>query len=541
MKHSDVRHIFFLVMMVACLKTDISFTQALHSMDLAVPHDRTIQWKKQSGFADAVLASWAARPFSDDNINGKGNATRILLAKLMLNRDIDLVNATIHKLTVWGVSGTSWAMNKNGDYDFTITPLTTLLYLFGDQPKLLYPATQAYLLETLLSEEGNHFRTKAPNSMGMVPETENHILMTEGSRYLKNRWLMLHGSNHKLYDNLANGMEALLLDFLEQMKKNGLYEFNSIPYIGYTIAALLNLEAFASDSVKAAARNVLDYMNWTYALGSYRLNHYPPMRRRYEKSVITELSSGYQSAFMKSWLSFSPVQDFNQHLEGGGEVHALMGVCLPYRPADKVVELLFDKGEGYFVKLAHGKNACPEIYTAGKKFLLSAGGANRGEWSQIVARPISLFLADEAKDLAEIFHLAGPGTDFKKWNNTGVYKNFACAAGPVIIPAAYQPVAGNQEWSIYSVGNGLLVAVYSSDNLGLLAVFEQKDARKLLARIVSANPQSKQLYQQFLFPDGDKIVYEVTSPKDKWVIKSINDKETERDFDNWPLMGKNEK
>ena len=181
------------------------------------------------------------------------------------------------------------------------------------------------------------------------------------------------------------------IPFLAGMITNGLYEFNSLPYIGYTITALLNLEAFASDKLKKEARNVLDYMNWTYALGSYQLKHYPPMRRRYEKAGITDITTDYQSIFMKSWLSFSPVTEFDKNI-GGGEVHALMGAIMPYRPADKVVETIFDKGNGYFVKLGHGPQSCPEIFSAGKKFLLSAGGVNRGKFSIIVARPITLFL-----------------------------------------------------------------------------------------------------------------------------------------------------
>jgi len=75
-------------------------------------------------------------------------------------------------------------------------------------------------------------------------------------------------------------------------------------------------------------------------------------------------------------------------------------------------ELLFEKGNGYFVKMGYGKDACPEIYAAGKNYLLSAGGVNRGKKSQIVARPITLFENDGVKNLEETFHLSGPGKDF---------------------------------------------------------------------------------------------------------------------------------
>ena len=315
-----------------------------------------------------------------------------------------------------------------------------------------------------------------------------------------------------------------------------MYEFNSIPYIGYTMAALLNLEAYGSEKIRTASRDVLDYMNWTYALGSYQLKHYPPMRRRYEKASITSLTTDYQSAFIKSWLSFSAIKQFDQNLQNGGEVHALMGACMPYRPADKVVQMLFDKGDGYFVKLGHGKNSCAEIFTTGKNYLLSAGGANQGELSVVIARPTCLFLNDTVSDLSGIFHLAGPGTDFKKWNNTGVYKNFACAAGPVFVPASYKPVAQKGNWSLFTVKDDISIITFSTDSFGLMIVFENNRIKNLLDVVITANPDETQLNTSFHFPDGKNITYDVNAPKSKWVIKSFNAVNVERDFEIWPLI-----
>jgi hypothetical protein len=322
------------------------------------------------------------------------------------------------------------------------------------------------------------------------------------------------------------------------MRTNGLYEFNSLPYIGYTITALLNLEAFGSEKLRVKARDVLDYINWTYALGSYQLKHYPPMRRRYEKAAIKEITTDYQSIFMKSWLSFLPVLDYDKDISGG-EVHALMGAIMPYRPADKVVETIFDKGNGYFVKLGHGPNSSPEIYSAGDKFLISAGGVNRGERSIIVARPITLFLNDKAKNLSQTFHLAGPGTDFKEWNNTGVNENFACAAGQVDIPDGFKPVAQNETWNIFQSKDSLMIAVHSKPDLGIMVIFGYQNPQVLVKKLMDANQNSELLKSQFQFPSGSKIDFDVNAPKNKWVIKSVDGKPLDRDFDNWPLINGN--
>ena len=507
----------------------------LQSGNVEIPYERSIAWEKQSRFADSIYTIWAKKPIPNPRTDGKTAAPRIFLGKLLTKCDLSEVNSAILKLLPWGISGSTWALNKNGDYDFSLVVYTTILWFWGDSPEILFPDTKNHLLNVLLTEEGNKFRSTIPRSLGLIKETENHVLMTEGSRYLKNRWIMLHGNKEAIYNNESNGMEGKMLDLLEEMKRSGLYEFNSNPYIGYTITALLNLEAFASERVKLAARNVLDCLNWCYALGSYQLKHYPPMRRRYEKAHLQELTTDYHSVFMESWLSYSPDARYRTNISHG-EGHALIGSCMPYRPADKVVEMIFNKENGYFVKLGHGPASCPEIYSAGKHFLLSAGGVNQGKRSLIIVRPITLFLNDSVDNLSGAFHLAGPGTDFMKWNNTGVSKNFACAAGPVMVPLNLKPISKNSNWSLYSVKDSICVAVYSTGNLGLMAIFEGRGDTGLLDAIVNKNPDPKKLNNQFQFPEGRKITYDVNAPKNRWVIISEEGQLLDRIFKKWPLI-----
>ena len=523
------------VILLTYLTISLFSLQSNSQTMVQIPHQRTIAWKKNADLANQVYQSFASKKINFDKLSERGNTPRILLAKLLLKQDIETVNNAIQQMRVRGVTGSHWALNPKGDYDFTLMPLTTILFLFDNQPDLLYPKTKEHLVNTLLTEEGSKYRRATPRTLGLVADTENHILMTEGSRYLKNRWKRLHGNLSPTYYNVANGMEVKILAYLNRMKTNGLYEYNSIPYIGYTIAALLNLEAFASEKVSAEARNVLDYMNWTYALGTYKLRHYPPMRRRYEKAQIQELTTDYQSIFVKSWLSYAPIEPFNTDISNA-EVHALVGSCMPYRPADKIVEIIFNKGDGYFVKLGHGKKSCPEIFTASEHFLLSAGGANQGKNSLVIARPTTLFLNDKADKLPETFHLTGKGNDFMKWNNTGVYKNFACASGKVFVPKAFKPILERNNWAIYEGKNNIKIVVYSTEDLGLMLIFEDMKAEDLLANLEKFNPSDEQLKTQFQFLGGQIITYDVNAPLNKWVIKSIDGKSVERDFSKWALI-----
>ena len=504
--------------------------------NIPVPHARTLPWNPDSAFAAEVRREWAAKPLRDWAARGKDDVPRVALARLLTRDRLPEVNAYLLTLRPRGVAGTKWALNPAGDYDFSVTVFTTVLWLFGDDTTALYPATRDHLVSILLTEDGGAFRTSAPRTFGLVKETENHILMTESSRYLKNRWLRAHGNTAPRHDNLANGMEARLLALLAETAASGLHEFNSQPYIAYTLTALLNLEAFASAPVRAAARDLLDTLNWSYALGSYGLRHHAPFRRSYGYASVPSLTFGYQTVFMHAWLSYAPVRFSPPEIPGLTGNHAIIATSLPYRPPDAVVRLLSEKSPGTFVRLGHGPGATPEIYSAGPGFLLGAGGAHRGEASMIAARPTVLLLDDHAADLAEVFHLAGPGADFRRWNNTGVHAQFACAAGPVHVPARFTALRELGPWRLYAAAPGLFVAVYSTTTLGLLVVFPQPAAGDLLDAVLAANPDEAALRRSFVFPGGRVLAYDVTSPPDRWVMIADSGQPLDRDFDRWPLI-----
>ena len=322
--------------------------------------------------------------------------------------DLEAANAYLSRVEPWGEAGSTWARHPAGDYDFTLAGLTPILFLFGDKPGVLYPNTRDHLLNVLLPLEGGDPLEKVPRTLGLVRDTENHLLMTEGSRYLKNRWLALHGSLDPRHDNVDNGLETWLLKFITDLRTAGLYEFNSIPYEGYTLTALLNLDAFGSDSVRSAARDLLDQLNWKYALGSLSFRRFPPFRRQYSHARDTALDGDRHVALMKAWASLMPDGPQNLALAGGHHI-ALWACWSPYRLADDTARWLITKPADYFVRLGHGPGGSPEIYSGGPGYLLSAGGVNRGNRSMIVARPITLILDDGAMDLSKIVHLAGPG------------------------------------------------------------------------------------------------------------------------------------
>jgi hypothetical protein len=500
-----------------------------------VPQARTLRWTESSPLTEGLLEAWAARPLPDWEGAGKVTAPRVVMARLALGQELDETNAYLQAQVPWGRSGSTWKLHPEGDYDFTLAALTTILYLYGDTPDVLYPETQAHLLDTLLIEEGGTPRTGVPRTLGLVRETENHLLMTEGSRYLKNRWLMFHGSKSAHHDNRRNGMEAWMLTMLEGLAETGLYEFNSIPYMGYTLTALMNLEAFGSEEVRAAARKVLDRANWLYAVGSLDYRRYAPFRRQMKRADLTALDADYHTALVRTWMSRHPgALDVPALTEG--HHHALWAALLDYQLSDETTRWILDKPSPYFVRVGHGPWASPEIYSGGPGYLLSAGGVHRGSRSMIVARPITLILGDETRDLEELLHIEDPNVPFTEWNHTGVHRDFACAAGAVHVPETWLPGALNALWTVYPVNTDLSIVVYRGPSVGIVALFHDDDASRVLAAVTAANDDPRVLTRTFQWPDGPKLTYNVHAPKDQWVMVAVGTTPLDRDFDGWPWM-----
>lgn len=508
--------------------------------DLEVPVERTYRSSDDSALRHELLDYWSARPLPPLQENLMVTTPRILLASLFNETRLDEVNSYIRSLEPRGVSGSSWWMNPLGNYNFTQAALIPMLYFFGDKPHILYPETLKHLDEVLIVEEGDGFNMSVPRTLGLIEDTENHILMTEGTRYLKNRWLASRGETDARFDNRKNGMEDKLAGYLNEMYRYGIYEFNSDPYLAYTLSALLNLEAFAEGRVQALSRMLLDRMNLEYALGSFNLRRHPPIRRQYSKYNVTAINRDYHSAAMKAWISFySESRDIPDDLaiERGRHI-ALWAAIMPYRPADKVIDWSLVKPHPYFVKIGRGANSCPEIYSGDPSFLLSAGGANQGRRSLILPRPIILFTHDDETDLSDVFHMMGPGEDFMDWNNTGVYKRFAVAAGPVRIPASGNPLADQDEWSVFELSEDHFLVTFSTQNLGIMTISDRngRDAGAILREMMGPNPRERVMAGNFKQQDGTEISFDEKAPNHLWVIKSVNGVEANRLFESWPAF-----
>jgi len=502
--------------------------------EIKIPTRRTLSFYDNSELKQNILDGWTSKTPKDWKPDEKVNLknSRIVISCFLEGKRVEEMNKYLMRQKAVGHPGSPWLLYPLGDYDFTAMAFTALLYLFGEKPDILYPKTRQHLLNNILTIEGNKFRRNV--GYMFLEDSENHILMTEGSRYLKNQWLRNHGNNAPEYNNKTNGVEKKLKVFLEEIDTYGFYEFNSAPYLGYTYCALLNLYEFASGDIRSLSGKLLDRLNWQYALSSYKFKHFPPNRRRFGKDFKKNIDSDYHTVMLKVWGSL-----YDESLSvnmSRGQHHALWATFVSYKPADKVIQWVLDKPKPYFVKMGHGFNSCPEILSGDKSYLLSAGGANQGRRSLIVAKPIMLFLDDDASEMKHAFHMFGPGDNFIDWNNTGVYQDFACTKGKVHIPVNKKVLKSSGNWKIFLITEGIYLAIFSKEELGLMVIVRSNSVENILEDILTKNSDEKKLSTHFSHPNGNIIEYDLNSPKDQWVIKSVNKISTNRNFSKWDFF-----
>jgi hypothetical protein len=164
---------------------------------------------------------------------------------------------------------------------------------------------------------------------------------------------------------------------------------------------------------------------------------------------------------------------------------------------------------------------------------LSSGGAQPAKISQIVAHPTVLFLNDDVQSLDSCFYLSDKGK-MRKWNNTGVYKNFACTNQPVHIPPHYQALAEKENWKLFKPENAdFFILTYSIKNCGLLFVTPKQEApEKVIDEMILKN-QTLNLFKTTITPENDTITFQLNTPKNRWVIESVNAKPLDRSFNHW--------
>lgn len=185
--------------------------------------------------------------------------------------------------------------SAKGDYDMAVKGLITIVYRYAH---LLEADDVDFILRTLIPHDlrgGHPPGVEIVSQAGFAtPETENHLLMIESSRYLVNQ-LHRRDSTDPAFDNRLNGLSDWLLGYLQTIARHDFLEFNSRPYARMSLHALLNLYEFAAElRIRVGAQILLDYTMVKFAISSNRGRRVAPFRRHQDQ--INHTANG------RNWL-----------------------------------------------------------------------------------------------------------------------------------------------------------------------------------------------------------------------------------------------
>ena len=407
-----------------------------------------------------------ARP--SDYVGARGDGLPwIVLSHLTTASDVTPANeAILHPSTKpFALSGTYFdglgaLCKRNGDYDFALRAWTYVLYRFWNRPDRLWPQSKTKILHTLLNETGNQVALTRSICGISVPETENHILMTESSRYLTNQLLNRERRDNgqvplAQYDNEKNGMNRFLRRYLAEFLKTDFSEYNSKPYISYTTMPLLNLVEYAEDSaVRLIARMVLASLDIKMAIGSADLLRFPPFRRLEEDrkaNALYEYDGEAHRSLMLTGLINSTARLKAPYLPQAGfdimTYFALSNYNIPSLILDWYFPAQNPQAHYSFFRMKH---RAIEIVSRAPEYILSAGGApyqyhalfpHEDGW----AVPTTFIPSKGRPFLDETIRFLGHYNDWER-NNSCVAPNFMCGVNlrwPITLPEKCIQRSGN--------------------------------------------------------------------------------------------------
>jgi len=241
-----------------------------------------------------------------------------------------------------------------------------------------------------------------------IEETENHLLMMNTSKYLKNKLMLVelnNSGNKEGFQDLKEENEEVrewLLERFEDIVEDDFVEYNSRPYGHWSMTGLLNIRDFSCEislfpivmsnpavgsmacdaddrALVTAADALLDVHSSKAALGTLEVLRIIPFRRQVSQNhpyatgrSLMELGGGadHMIAAMQFWTGIT------DHGPSGRASHPSISAMAwhatsGYRPAEMILDVAFDRSTPYEQTITHGGY---ERYVSGPGWLITAGG-----------------------------------------------------------------------------------------------------------------------------------------------------------------------
>jgi hypothetical protein len=216
-----------------------------------------------------------------------------------------------------------------------------------------------------------------------IEETENHLLMINSSRYLKNRMIiddLTDPDQRQKFIDFNDDLKGWLLERFKKILEDDFVEYNSRPYQRYSLGAIRNIFDFSGDSqLHDSAGAVLDFAAAKMALGSSRARRIAPFRRLAGANFLSAKGQSlfevvekadHQIAAMMLWSGQTQHSE-NGMVSLGAAAEMVEEATSEYRPNRLILDLAIDKSTPYEQTIRHDGW---EIYSSGKGWLLTAGG-----------------------------------------------------------------------------------------------------------------------------------------------------------------------
>ena len=538
-----------------------------------VPVARTVEESKQlfEQRLHAVEPEFLAAPIGAFIFKQTTPFIEASLVRLAHDTKVDEVNRAIldPNTKAYSQPGTDFRIlgpicRREGDYDFRLASLINLVLLNWDHPTHLWPDTKDKLLKELLTVRGTDHPLRVKLGLcGWFDETENHVLMTETTRYLTNQLLLkealLRGKYLAQFDNSKNGFNEWILKRLQRFVQNDFYEYNSKPYQAYSVQALENLYNHAGDSkVKLGAQIVLDYLSAKFATQSNDLRRLAPFRRLSKNRDLDPLIINDSESLRHAVLAGNFGKFANLAvpfiLPSGSDrmLHSGMG---SYRVPDLILDMIIHKDHfPYYQRFRHDG---AEIYASSKSFLISGGGVFTDApdfFTGLIegwAMPTILMPSVSGMLRSELIQIAGHKSNRKKFNLC-VAPGFACGLNPVIpkrIPAS--GLVRVADW-VFVNFKTYYVAVYSArcdsalckSGAKTFGFFEAAEAGKVSFdefrhRVIANNgwrTYRSRMENTYVTTEGNEIRFvPVLKKRDEWNIRAINGVVQSTNIKNWGL------
>jgi hypothetical protein len=245
-------------------------------------------------------------------------------------------------------------------------------------------------------------------SIARVPETENHLLMINSSRYLTNQIILealTDDDDRGRFESYNQRTKDWLLDRMHGIARGDFIEYNAKPYQRYSLTALLNLRDFAHDhDLRTGADLLLQSAFAKAAVGSSQSRRVVPFRRllstekeelegpgtegdhRHRRLLDMTLAADHQTAYLLTFAGQTGALPGHK-ASIGSIAEMIYPVSSQFVPDESLIDLAINKSKGIEQRFHHGGW---EAYSAGFGYVISAGGVEAGFAYPALLGPIKI-------------------------------------------------------------------------------------------------------------------------------------------------------